>query len=236
MRASTPILAVLAVLGMALSGCAIFKAPATGDDTAGTGTTDGGATDGGVTDGGVTDGGGTDGGTETDGGSTSDGGTGDGGSSDVFCDRNINTPPPSDDCVTDTLSCGDSIDDTLRGGQATYGATAYQTWTCGWGEGDPWAGSERVYAFTHPGTGSVEITLDSPCADMDLIAARWGYFASDGECPAEDTTLLRECEMDDSSGGGTVSIWNSDPADYLIIVDSVDDERENFSLSIECSS
>jgi hypothetical protein len=227
MRLALPLLLSLS------TGCAIFKGPAQPVDTSDPG--DGGADDGGGTsDGGGADGG-SDGGGDTDGGFPTDTGGDGGGGDDPLCDQSISTGPPTNDCVTSTLSCDTRKIDTLKRGYALYGAAAYQAWYCGWTGGDPWSGSERVYAFEHPGTGTVTFTLDTPCAEMDLVVLRWGYFASEGTCPTESTSLISECEMDmDSGDSGQVSVYASSPADYLVIVDGVDGAEENFSLEIAC--
>ncbi len=213
----------------ALSGCAIFSGPKVPVDTGSTPTDGGGSDGGGVTGdggGGSGDAGTTDGGLPTD---TGDGGT----TTDPLCEQTISTGAPTQDCVTTSLSCDTRKVDTLKRGQAEYGATEYTAWYCGWTSGDPWSGRERVYSFRHPGTGTVKFTLDSPCADMDLIVVRWGYFASDGICPSAATTLISECEMT-SSSRDYVSIYASTPSDYLVIVDGGEDAEENFSLEIDC--
>jgi len=221
-----------------LGGCAIFKAPTTRDSASGDGgaTGDGGgdtatSTDGGGTsgDGGGGDGGGDGGGSDTGGG---DGG-GDTGASPL-CDQRVVDGPPTQACVTDQLACDTSLVDSLVNGDASFGAEAYQAWTCNWSTDDHWAGRERVYAFHHPGTGTVDIRLDSPCADMNLFVLRWGYFESDGECPTAESTLARSCDFDDSPGGGTISVWDSSESDYLVIVDGVDGAEDNFAISTTC--
>lgn len=193
-----------AALLLLLHGCAIFKAP--DRDT-------GSSDDGGAWDGGGADGGGTD---------------------DPLCDRDINTGAPREDCVTDTIGCSQERVDTLVGGDSDFGAEEYEAWYCTYTGGDPWSGSERVYAFAHPGTGNVTFTLDSPCAEMDLAVVRWGYWATDRQCPTGASTLVSECEMDDGGGGGSVTVWNNEPADYLVIVDGVDGAQDNFALSVSC--
>ena len=205
------------LLALSLFSSSLFLAcgDKDGDDTGSPG--DGGAADGGGADGG-----------------TADGGTTDGGTTDELCERSVVNGPPSDACVTDTISCGDSIVDTLVNGAASYSAEEYEAWYCAYTGGDPWVGAERVYAFTHPGTVSVTITLDSPCAEMDLVVLRWGYYATDGECPTGSSTLVYECEMDDGTGGGSLSIWNNESADYLIVVDGVEKAEDVFALTVEC--
>ncbi|MCB9778840.1 MAG: hypothetical protein H6742_09775 [Alphaproteobacteria bacterium] len=233
---------VACCLLLGVGGCAIFKNPNGADS--GTGGTDGSdgdtdATDTDASDGDTdadtdtdvstsTDTDGTDTDTDTDADADTDGGIG-----DELCDRTLTTGGPRDDCVTYELTCDAPVIDTIEGGRADFGAEAYQNWYCGWASGDPWAGPERVYTFEHPGTGEVEITLESPCVDLDLIALRWAPWAEEEECPITET-LISECEMDDSRDGGSVTLWSNEPVTYLVIVDSVDDERDNFALVATC--
>ncbi len=239
MRSMIPLLACL------LGGCAIFKGPAT--DSGATGDSDGGAGDAGSSDGGVGDGGAGDGGSGDggsgdggagDGGDGGDGGSGDGGSGDggedPLCDEVVNTGAAFDECVIDTLSCGETITANLRRGTELYGADEYYAWTCDILSGDAYDGPERVYSFMHPGTGNVEIQLHAPCADMVLATLSWGWWESDGECPHEDSTLASDCDFDDTRGGGSITISDTAESPYLIFVDSVDGRVDNFQLTAVC--
>lgn len=226
-------------LGATLAGCAIFKTTYSDSGVDG-GAEDGGSEDGGASnDGGSTADGGstTDGGTEdggTEDGGTEDGGAEDGGAEDPLCSESVDNFPPADGCVTDTLSCGETVKGNLHGGTSNFSIDDYEAWYCTYGSGDPWSGPERVYAFEHPGTGSVEIKLHTPCAEMDLAVLRWGWWASEGECPSEESTLVTECEFDESSGDGSVVIYASAPSDYLVIVDGVEGAVDLFQVSAVC--
>lgn len=187
-------------------------------------------------------------GDDTDSGSTHGGGSGDdssrwgGDSADSASDSGVdtgididcnNSPDPDPiggpDCVTQALSCGDRITATTEGGQADLDGASYQSWYCLIGTSSDYGGSERVYRFEHPGTGNVNITLTSPCADLDLIVLRW----ESDTCPTGDNSVL-ECDADQQSGGGQVTVWQNQVARYLVIVDGDAGTDAPFGLSVDC--
>lgn len=187
-----------------------------GDDSGG----DGGADDGGA---------GGDGG----GGAGGDGGGGDGGGTggSIDCDD----PPAGSTkegpaCVTSTLSCGESLIDNTEGGGSEWNGDAYQGWYCLIATGSDYNGPERVYAFDHPGTGNATVSLSSPCADLDLVAVRW---ADEASCPLAEYSVL-ECEGDDGGGTNSFTIWNNEPARYLVVVDGDNSAGAPFQLSVSC--
>ena len=87
-----------------------------------------------------------------------------------------------------------------------------------------------MHAFEHPGTGYVDIILDSPCEDLDIFAMRW----SDDESCVQSGVSIGECEGDAGSGGGEITIYNSEPARYVIVVEGENGEEAPYRLSIDC--
>lgn len=197
-----------------LLGLLMACADKDGDDTAGGG--DGGAQDGGGGDGG---------------GGGGDGGGDGGGGEEIDCDD----PPAGSsiggpDCVTTSISCGDTRVDNTDGGTRDWNGAAYQGWYCLIATGSDYNGPERVYAFDHPGTGNATVSLSSPCADLDLVAVRW---ADEDSCPLPEYSVL-ECEGDDGGGTNSFVIWNNEPARYLVVVDGDDSAGAPFQLSVSC--
>ena len=108
----------------------------------------------------------------------------------------------------------------------------YASWYCYvFPEGD-YSGSERIYHFRHPGTGTVTIELDSPCADLDLFSFQWEYWVTEQTCPTASNTL--NCDVAKGSGGGSVSIFDNSVSNYLIVVDGPEPVSDIFALSVTC--
>jgi hypothetical protein len=130
------------------------------------------------------------------------------------------------DCLSGTLACDGALTGTTEGGEASLHGGDYQGWYCMTGTESDWTGSERVYDFIHPGTGTVTLSLSSPCGALTLIAMAW---ADEDVCPYPGVSVL-ECDADTSS----IEIWNSSETRYVLIVDGEEDQP--FSLSASCPS
>ncbi len=128
------------------------------------------------------------------------------------------------DCLSGELLCDETITGTTEGGLSMLQGSDYQPWYCLPSSDDDWAGSERVYAFTHPGTGTVTVDLATPCGDLQLFVMAW---ADETVCPYTGVSIL-ECE----SGSSTVDVWSNTQTRYLIIVDG--DADHPFSVSTSC--
>jgi hypothetical protein len=142
-------------------------------------------------------------------------------------------PAPEDregpDCVTREISCGESFEATIEGGTSVMTGDAYQSWYCEVVGSSSYAGTERVYEFYHPGTGNATISLDSPCANLDLFAAYW----TSDSCPTAENSIL-ECEGSIDSGDDSITIWNNEERRYLVVVDGPYGDEEAFGLSVSC--
>jgi hypothetical protein len=121
-----------------------------------------------------------------------------------------------------------------KGGTTSLDKNAYESWYCTPFAEDDYTGIERTLIFQHPGEGKyVDITLESPCADMDLFVYRWESWHEDGVCPTDENTIS-ECEVEDSGSGGTVSLYQSRSAYYMITVEAREGVEDIFRLSVEC--
>ncbi|MFT5686153.1 MAG: hypothetical protein ACI8RZ_007109 [Myxococcota bacterium] len=206
---------LLAVLG----GCSIFKPPPDSySDTGGDSVTDG-----------ETD-------TDTDpqtGDSGSSGGDDTSSSDALDCDQQVTPTPSPEDCVVRDLTCGETFIDTTRGGTSVMAEGAYSSWFCTAFPAGDFSGNERIYNFTHPGTGTVTFDLDAPCSDLDLIVVRWEFWSTDQTCPGEGHSIS-ECEMAEGTGGGSVDIWANTESNYLVIVDGPQPVLDLFELGVTC--
>jgi len=153
----------------------------------------------------------------------------------VDCDEQLGPAPTIDECVTDYIDCGDTVVSTIKGGTSVMDEEEYEAWYCGFGFDGDYTGTERIYYFENEGRVAT-IELDSPCGDLDLIVAKWEQWGQDGSCPTESTSNLSVCDMDESSGGGEVVVYDTNGTEYsyLIIVDGKEPTEENFALSVTC--
>jgi hypothetical protein len=93
-------------------------------------------------------------------------------------------------------------------------------------------GDERVYRFIGPETDQrVYFTLDTPCADLDLMVMRW----TGGECPTSAQSVA-DCEAKVLSGSKRESV--SVPAragwEYMAVVEGSGDAEGPFALTVQC--
>ncbi len=141
-------------------------------------------------------------------------------------------PPPIQGpaCITASLSCGDEIVGTTVGGTTYFDGDRYIHSYCFPTTEDSHRGPDRVYAFNLPAGNEATVTLDSPCAELDLAALRWENVS---RCP-QGNESISECEGNKRHGGGSVSFWNDKPARYLIIVDGDGDKGAGFELKVSC--
>ncbi len=140
-----------------------------------------------------------------------------------------------DSCVTKQLRCDmPPMMSTTKGAPSIYDGEMYIEWQCfPFGDG-PYSGPDRVFAFEHPGGGSAQINLHTPCGELDLFAIQWTGWADDDECPTEDHTARLRCDDKTDEGDDSITLFEDGPMDYLIIVDGPDGEEENFTLEAVC--
>ena len=90
--------------------------------------------------------------------------------------------PDEQECYTGFLQCGDVIASNTGGGGSTFfDAELYQDWYAMASNDSDYSSSERVYYLLHPGTGTVQVTVKSPCENTDV----WYFKTYDddyGEC------------------------------------------------------
>ena len=198
-------------------------------DADGSGSTSG-SDDGGGTTGSVND-------TGDDGGEDDSGESGD---DSLDCDQAIEmslfeAPEGTAECVVQPrLECdAEPIVATNDRGLSQFDSSEYTSWYCFPFEEDPYAGPEAVFAFEHPGTGTVYIDLHTPCEELSLIAVRWNDWEDDRVCPTEDTVSL-QCDAAYERGDERLRIDEFAPINYLLMVDGPRGEIGNFTLSAEC--
>ncbi|MCB9759571.1 MAG: hypothetical protein H6739_06995 [Alphaproteobacteria bacterium] len=151
----------------------------------------------------------------------------------VDCDASYSTAPPAGpDCVTSTISCGDTVYGTTEGGSTIMDEDLYGDAFC-FIPYDDYQSSERVYALTVPQNTSVTLTVDTPCAPMSYAMMRWDDASF---CPHGTQYSIAECEGDEAGGGGVEHIDVFNAARYLISIDAPEGTTGPFGLRVECES
>ena len=144
--------------------------------------------------------------------------------------------PDAETCITQTVTCGDTIFGTNLGGSTAYGSKEYiNTYACAgqWGFEADYSAPERVFHFVMPGGEHADIELEAPCADMRLTA----LFVPSEECPT-DPGSCSSPTMSNTKGSTQTLIGEFGHAtqdrDFYFIVDGLDGEIGNFRLKVNC--
>ena len=79
--------------------------------------------------------------------------------------------------------------------------------------------------------------METPCDDLHLIALQWTGWEDDGTCPSEEHESRVRCEDaadDDGDGLVSLTLFEPNPMEYLVIVDGPDGEEANFTIETAC--
>ena len=143
-------------------------------------------------------------------------------------------PVAGPDCFTGTIECGQTIIGHTKGGVDRYNTRFYEQNFCWPGTINRNGGDERVYKFSFPDNGKWigKVTLDTPCADLDVVAMTWDK----STCPTASTNVA-ECDSKRRAGTSrevadliTDGKWQ----DWAIIVEGIGDEEGAFALTMQC--
>ncbi len=149
-------------------------------------------------------------------------------------DCEVRYDAPVQGATSGILQCGGFFGGTTEGGSSSFGDEFYQRAFCTPARQRYDQSPEAIYSFELPANNQATITLDSPCADLDIVAIAWGL---DGLPGTAHVGRVRECEMDTKSGGGTLTLTSVDRAQtYLIVVDGKEGQSGNFSLKADCKT
>lgn len=141
-------------------------------------------------------------------------------------------PMKGDDCVTDVIRCGDTVVGHTIGGVNRYNTRFYEKNFCTPSTTNHNGGDERVYRLDVPdGDHTALVTMDSPCADLDLAALK----ARPGACPREGHSLP-QCEMNPKDGTQreTVRLVTQNASTWYIVVEGKDEHEGAFALHVQC--
>lgn len=141
-------------------------------------------------------------------------------------------PTKGPSCITDTLTCGQQVVGHTSGGVNRYNTRFYEANFCTPATTNHDGGEERVYRLQVPeGDRTVLVTLDSPCADLDMAALKW----QQGDCPTAKS-MINQCEMWPKPMGAReqVRLVSQEATTWLLVVEGKGDEEGAFSLSVQC--
>lgn len=137
------------------------------------------------------------------------------------------------DCITDTIQCGQTIVGHTAGGVNRYNTRFYEKNFCTPALTNHDGGDERVYKLHMPAGDRVAlVTLDSPCADVDMAALKWN---DSGKCPSGDS-MIHQCEMWPQPKGAReqVKLVSQKETTWLVVVEGKDEHEGAFSISVQC--
>ena len=140
-------------------------------------------------------------------------------------------PTDGSGCTTATLTCNETVIGHTVGGVNRYDSRFYERTFCTPYTTDHDSGDERIYRLDLPeGDWTASVTLDTPCAHLDLFGIRW-----DSEsCPNSDH-LINQCEA-------SVGDWNrksirlvsNHKSTWYVVVEGQGDDEGTFALSTQC--
>jgi hypothetical protein len=153
-----------------------------------------------------------------------------GGGSTATVDCDATMGGPRYDCVQAEIGCGETVTGTTVGGPDEWETDFYATHFCTPATHNH-DGPERVYRLNLPANAEAEVTLDSPCADLDLFTVRW---PEEDHCPNIHHSV-NECNSDITKKGGELTLVNDNRAhSYLIAVDGKDGAEGGYALTVKC--
>jgi hypothetical protein len=156
------------------------------------------------------------------------------GEPELACEPAFATPSPTG-CAIQTLTCGDQVEGNTSAGRFNWGDDFYQKAFCTPQRHDYDDSPESIYMLKIPGDVQADVRLESPCADLDLVAVGW----SDAQvCPTIAHTIrIVECEMGTASGSDTVRMTTVNKGQsFLIGVDGKNGATGNYRLTVKCST
>jgi hypothetical protein len=152
--------------------------------------------------------------------------------SDQDCDDRTGVDvDPVNDCLSGTLTCGQTIFGHTENGGSRFTGPFYTKKFCE-ALADPYPGEERVYKFSMTPQQVATIELTSNCGDLDLFILQW----RGDECP-EMNHMVHNCEADTTSRGGSIVLEAiTNPRHFLIVIEGKRGIDAPFELTAECKS
>jgi hypothetical protein len=141
-------------------------------------------------------------------------------------------PPIGPDCSSGDIRCGETVLGATRGGVRRYDTRFYESNFCTPATTDHDGGEERVYRLHMPdGDWTAVVTLDTPCADLDLAAMKLN-----GETCPTAASMVAQCEMypKDGTRREAVRLVTQRETDWWIVVEGKGAAEGGFALTVQC--
>lgn len=136
------------------------------------------------------------------------------------------------DCATDVIGCGQTIRGHTRGGVNKYDTDFHEQFQCWPATRNKDSGDERVYRLDLPEETRAYVTLDTPCADLDLTAIK----LTSNECP-KTNSMIRQC-VSDPENGTTREVfqfeWGKPSTWWLVVEGNGEGQEGAFALHVQC--
>lgn len=135
-------------------------------------------------------------------------------------------------CITNQISCGETVIGHTAGGVQRFDSKFYEKKFCWPFTVDHDGGEERVYELVMPeGEWKAFVTLDTPCANLDLLAMKW----DGGDCPTMSANIPQcEANLDVKSNREVVELVHQGQATWLLVVEGRDEQEGAFALHVQC--
>ena len=140
--------------------------------------------------------------------------------------------PVDDYGITGRIECGEQIMGHTRGGVNAFDTRFWEVHFCTPATTNHSGGDERIYRLSVPeGRLRPWVTLDTPCADLDLAVIKWS-----GRSLPTNSSSVADCEMfpKDGTRREIVDVTSDRATEWLIVVEGKDDEEGAFGLTVQC--
>ena len=134
-------------------------------------------------------------------------------------------------CITAKLKCNETVIGHTVGGVKKFDSKFYEKKFCTPRITNHDGGDERIYRLDMPkGEWTAVVTLDSPCATLDLFAVKW----NGDKCPTM-SHQIPQCEAAvGSERRKSVRLVSQHPTSWYVAVEGLGDEEGAFSLTTQC--
>lgn len=138
------------------------------------------------------------------------------------------------DFLTAEVKCGDVILGHTRGGVQKFNTKFYEKNFCTPGTTQHDGGDERIYRLPLKAQERARITLDTPCANLDVAAIQ----SSSGATQLPTEALGQRCEMVAKKGTTreVLDLYTDVDDTWFLVVEGQGDEEGAFALHIQCGN